>query len=64
MSDCPRHKHCAYTGSVPGLCPICHATETKCKGSHGGPPYTGWTSGVAGPGHASLKPGQYHRTHQ
>jgi len=40
--SCPRHKHCAYTGTEPGKCPLCHATFAKCSGKHGGRPVDGW----------------------
>lgn len=42
MNDCSRHKHCAYTGTEPRLCAICHATTTKCAGLHGRRPVDGW----------------------
>jgi hypothetical protein len=58
VSDCPRHKHCAYTGTEPGLCRTCHTATTKCAGKHGGAPYIGWDSGVAGDLHPALRTGQ------
>ena len=42
LTDCPRHKHCAYTGTEPGLCPMRHASTAKCAGRHGGRPVDGW----------------------
>jgi hypothetical protein len=59
MTDCPRHKHCAYTGTEPGLCPICHASHVKCGGSHGQTPADGWSRGVATGKHSTLRAGQY-----
>ena len=56
---CPRHKHCAYTGTEPGLCQVCHASEAKCAGRHGGAPYDKWSRGIAGGSHATLRVGQY-----
>lgn len=58
MIDCPRHKHCAYTGTELGLCPTCHASENKCAGRHGGAPYIGWDSGIAADRHPALRAGQ------
>ncbi len=58
MTDCPRHKHCAYTGTEPGLCRVCHASENKCAGRHGGAPYIGWDSGIATDRHPALKAGK------
>lgn len=59
-SECPRHKHCAYTGTEPGLCPTCHATTATCAGSHGQDPGDGsWRRGVAaGKTHPTLRQGQ------
>lgn len=59
MTDCPRHKHCAYTGTEPGLCATCHASTGKCAGRHGGAPNDGWRSGVARGGSPTLQLGQY-----
>ena len=66
MADCPRHKHCAYTGTEPGLCPTCHATEAKCSGRHGKPASgQSWPSGVVtSPLHPTLKVGQYNDPRQ
>lgn len=64
MSDCPRHKYCAYTGSEPGLCATCHATTRRCGGRHGKPPYDGWSKGVAGEKHPTLRAGQYNDPRQ
>jgi hypothetical protein len=58
QGQCARHKHCAYSGCEPGLCPICHATETKCAGKHGGEPDGGWTRGYATEASNTLRPGQ------
>lgn len=60
MSDCPRHRHCAYTGTEPGLCLTCHSSTAKCAGRHGTNPGDGsWRRGVAsGMTHGTLKPGQ------
>ena len=59
--SCPRHKHCAYTGTEPGLCSTCHASSAKCAGRHGKPQYgQGWGTGiVSSPVHPTLKVGQY-----
>lgn len=61
MNDCPRHRHCAYTGTEPGMCPTCHASPAKCAGRHGKPPYgQSWPSGVVTSLlHPTLKVGQY-----
>lgn len=63
ISGCPRHKHCAYTGSEPGLCRMCHASERKCNGKHGGRPVDGWgevkKAARASATHKALKEGQY-----
>lgn len=58
--ECSRHRHCAYTGTEPGLCPNCHAATTKCGGLHGVAPADGsWSRGwAAGKTHGTLKPGQ------
>lgn len=60
MTACPRHKHCAYTGTEPGLCPTCHASTAKCAAKHGVSPTDGsWKRGfAAGMTHGTLKPGQ------
>lgn len=60
MTDCPRHRHCAYTGTDPGLCPTCHASTGKCAGRHGQTPTDGgWRRGIAsGLTHGALRPGQ------
>lgn len=57
---CPRHRHCAYTGTEPGLCPTCHARTAKCAGLHGKAPSDGsWKRGqAAGQTHGTLRPGQ------
>ena len=57
---CPRHRHCAYSGTEPGLCPTCHATNAKCGGRHGQDPGDGsWRRGVAaGRTHPTLRPDQ------
>lgn len=39
---CPRHRHCAYTGTELGTCPTCHASVAKCAGQHGARPVDGW----------------------
>jgi hypothetical protein len=62
MTDCPRHKHCAYTGTEPGLCPTCHSTEAKCAGTHGQTPASAgggrWLRGyAAGVTHPTLRSG-------
>ena len=58
---CQRHKHCAYSGSEPGLCPVCHATTAKCGGKHGLAPADGsWKRGaLARPKNPVLHEGQY-----
>ena len=57
---CSRHKHCAYTGTEPGLCPTCHASTGKCAGRHGGAPYDKWSRGIVTSGsHATLRVGQH-----
>jgi hypothetical protein len=58
--NCPRHKHCAYTGTEPERCRTCHSTTAKCSGTHGGAPSDGsWRLGtVAKPTNATLKAGQ------
>jgi hypothetical protein len=60
VSDCLRHKHCAYTGSEPGLCPTCHASTSKCAGRHGHAPADGsWRLGAtARPLNPVLREGQ------
>lgn len=62
LPECPRHKHCAYTGNEPGLCNVCHASEAKCGEMHGQPPSydpNSWGAGVVtNPRHPSLKLGQ------
>jgi hypothetical protein len=40
-TDCPRHRHCAYTGTESGLCSTCHASTQKCAGRHGKAPADG-----------------------
>jgi hypothetical protein len=57
---CPRHKHCAYTGTEPGLCPTCHASTKRCAGRHGMAPADGsWRRGFAsGMTHGTLRQGQ------
>lgn len=57
---CARHRHCAYTGTEPGLCPMCHASTGKCAARHGRNPGDGsWRRGIAaGMTHSTLRPGQ------
>jgi hypothetical protein len=61
MTACPRHKHCAYTGTEPGLCQTCHASAAKCAGRHGNAPADGsWRLGAtARPLNPALREGQY-----
>lgn len=63
MTGCTRHKYCAYTGTERELCPICHATDTKCSGRHGGRPVDGWDErcrgAIASATHKALRAGQY-----
>ncbi len=59
VRDCPRHRHCAYTGTEPGLCPTCHASTGKCASRHGRAPYSGWDTGAAGATHPALIVGQH-----
>ena len=58
--SCARHNHCAYTGTEPGLCAVCHASTAKCAGRHGRAPADGsWRMGaVAKPLNPVLHEGQ------